>query len=267
MTSARPASRALTAATGLAALCLYLAGAGISGRLSPLARQPLLDGQAPPPAYRYVKPPPALATSNRKPDTARLAINAATRGGAGVYQTQDQQAAIVFESETLPAGVAGPLTITIEPLDPAPIAPPPGGKTLTGNAYRMRLMAKDGTAIDKLAGPAPVVLRYPSESGSFTRSHTLLVLEGSTWRALESIEARGAQQVNADVGQLGTFVVGRSIRPTVVHTGRKSSAPIIAAVGGGIVAIAAGIAYRLSRGRKRRRRRPPPKGKRRPARR
>jgi hypothetical protein len=266
MTPPPPASRALTAATGLAALCLYLAGVVVSGRLSPLARQPLLDGQVPPSPYRYVKPPPALATSNRKPDTARLTINPGAGGGAGVYQTNDQQAAIVFENDTIPAAVGGRLTITIEPLDPAPVASPPDGMTLVGNAYRLALKTKDGKAIEKLAAPAPIVLRYPSESGSFTRRHTVLILEGTSWRALESIEARGAQQVNADVGHLGTFVVGRSIRPDMVHAGRRSPVPIIASVAGGIAAIAAGVAYRVGRGRKRRRKKPPPRGARKPRR-
>ena len=55
---------------GLAVAIAYAALAGLSGWLSPLARGPLLDGLGPPQPYRWVNPPPALASTNQPPSSA-----------------------------------------------------------------------------------------------------------------------------------------------------------------------------------------------------
>ena len=64
----RVRSRALGA--GLAVVIVYAATAILSGHLSPLSSGPLLDGLAPPTAYRWVEPPPELAATNQKPTPA-----------------------------------------------------------------------------------------------------------------------------------------------------------------------------------------------------
>jgi hypothetical protein len=49
---------------GLAAAATFVLGAWMSGALSPLARRPILDGAATLP-YRWVSPPPDLASTNK----------------------------------------------------------------------------------------------------------------------------------------------------------------------------------------------------------
>src|SRR5204863_5039692 len=100
-----PARRA--AAVG-AALCLaYLVGAVVSASLGPASRRPILDGLAPPPMYRWVSPPPALASSNQPPSAGRslIALDAAKGSAATVFSTRDFQASLALgEGAVAPHG-------------------------------------------------------------------------------------------------------------------------------------------------------------------
>lgn len=70
---------------------------------------------------------------------------------------------MIFNDGSVAAGGAGTvLTVTITPLDPASIAPPPSGRRFDGNACRFRAVyGRDGT-IARFVRPVTVVLRYAS---------------------------------------------------------------------------------------------------------
>ena len=72
--------RSLALGAGVAIALVYTATAVLSGHLSPLARRPLLDGLAPPTAYRWVQPPPELAATNQKPTPGRFVVKLGNAG-------------------------------------------------------------------------------------------------------------------------------------------------------------------------------------------
>ena len=93
---------------GIGIAVLYLAGAALSGRVSPLARRPLLDGLAPPVPYRWVKPPPDLAASNKPPASLRASVKLTPTGSQiGAFATSDGQVNLVLSEGAVPAR-AGP---------------------------------------------------------------------------------------------------------------------------------------------------------------
>ena len=69
--------RPIALAAGLGLAALYVAAAVVSGRISPLARHPVLDGFGTPQPYRWVSPPPGQVSSNQQP--ARRARHVADR--------------------------------------------------------------------------------------------------------------------------------------------------------------------------------------------
>ena len=94
--------RRLAAAAGLLAVLAYLAGAALSGQLSPLARRPLLDGLAPPPPYRWVTPPPELSAGNKKPAGVTSGVGLGPTGSeVSAISTGDGQANLVLDASAV----------------------------------------------------------------------------------------------------------------------------------------------------------------------
>jgi len=81
----------------------------------------------------------------------------------GSVATGDGQCTVIFNDGSVAAGAAGAvLTVTITPLDPAALGPPPPGRRFDGNACRFRAAyGRDGT-LTRLVRPVTVVLRYAS---------------------------------------------------------------------------------------------------------
>lgn len=136
---------------GLAVIAAYLAAVAVTPP-APHGRT-LHDGLLPQPPYRWVHPPGGRAGDNEppKPYTTFLPFLA---GGSvpAEFATDDLQA-------TLPAGVVEPRSgeararVTLTPLDPETLAPPPSGRRFDGTAYRMSVVYD--------ASGAPVALRGP----------------------------------------------------------------------------------------------------------
>lgn len=232
------------AATGAAVVAVYLVSAFVSGRLSVLARRPLLDGFQPPPPYRYVNPPPDAASKDQ-PDTAALSISlAAPELGAGVFSTKDMQATLVLEPGAFPTGTASPVTLTITPLDSGQFARAPRGMTLVGNVYRFEATSKTGAAIASFANPGHVVLVYPAPVGAvFSSRHTLLMsADGRSWTSVKSNDSVAAQQVSGDVDAPGLFAVGEIGAKAAKKKGVSAGA-IVGGVVGGVAAVAGAVQY------------------------
>ena len=86
-----------TIAAGIAIVAFYAATAWLSGQLSPLARRPLLDGLAPPTPYRWVDPPPELASTNLAPAPGTFRVELGTRGSlTAVLTTTDAQVTLIL---------------------------------------------------------------------------------------------------------------------------------------------------------------------------
>ena len=89
-------SRRNAIVAGLVSVTVYAALAALSGHLSPLARGPLLDGIGPPQAYRWVNPPPDLASGNQPPSSGVFHVPLDASGSRPeVFVTSDNQVTVV----------------------------------------------------------------------------------------------------------------------------------------------------------------------------
>jgi hypothetical protein len=198
---------------GIGIAVLYLAGAALSGRASLLARRPLLDGLAPPVPYRWVKPPPDLAASNKPPASLRASVKlTATGSQIGAFATSDGQCNLVLSEGAVPAR-AGQTSaaVSIDPVDPATLGPAPPGLTVAGNAYRIQTAYRpSGAGIDTLGGRSSVGLVYPLLATAIANPSGHLVLasaDGRAWQRLQSTDTPGTHQVSAGLGTTGYVMV------------------------------------------------------------
>ena len=213
----RPAGRPSKAlvAGGLVALA-YVILAAVSGRLSPLARRPVLDGFVQPLPYHWVKPPPSLASGNKAPSGGSFAIPLDPSGSeAGVFSTKDLQVTIVLAQNAF-ASVPGQdsIGLTITPLDPAQFAPAPAGKSITGNVYRIQATLRpSGRDFADLRAAAQLAMAYPIVPNPHAETHTILTsADGMSWTGVTTIDSIAQFQVTANVRALSYFAVGQSGR-------------------------------------------------------
>jgi hypothetical protein len=260
-------SRGRALAAGLVVGGVYLALAAVSGRLSPLARRPLLDGFAPPPPYRWVRPPPSLASTNQKPSSGRFAITlAATGSEAGVFSTDDSQASLALGPGAIKPS-PGELSVLLQivPLAPTASASVPSGMVIAGNVYRFTgVYRPGGSPVGKLKDPGQMVLAYPAAADALLHRHTLLrSADGRSWTADESIDSIAQQLVQGNVSELGYFAVGQATSGTPRHTSKGTIVYRVILIAG-IAAIVAAIGLAELRIRRRRRRSGRPRPRRRP---
>ncbi len=183
---------------------MYLAAAAVTpsaphGRL-------LYDGLMPQPPYRWVHPPASRQGDNEqpKPYTTFLPLQA---GGSvpAEFATDDLQATL-----TLPANVVAPrggetrARVTLTPLDPDTLAPPPSGRRFDGNAYRMDVVYDASGAPVVLREPITVVLRYAVHAATILRLDRTGGKAG--WTRLPTTVYTGSQEDLAHSDALGVFV-------------------------------------------------------------
>ena len=111
--------RALVLGLGVAGA--YLVLAAVSGRLSPFASRPILDGFAPPPPYHWVSPPPDLASTNKPPSAGRftLSLDPTTGSKADVFSTADGQVSLALGEGAVPSRPGqDSVALTITPMAP-----------------------------------------------------------------------------------------------------------------------------------------------------
>jgi hypothetical protein len=203
------------ALAGLLVALVYLGGAAASGALSPLARRPLLDGLAPPTPYRWVRPPAALAPTNKRPTPMRftVAFGPGGRSDVGAFSTQDGQFNLVFgEGAFPPEPKQTGVEFEVVPIDPATVAPVPTGLLPAGNAYRFTAAYQPSKRpVDRLAGEVNAGVVYPllTTPVASPSSHLLLYSPDgkAAWTRLESTDAPGVHQVSARVPGPGHFIV------------------------------------------------------------
>jgi hypothetical protein len=200
--------------SGVGAAVAYVALAAISGHLSPLARRPLLDGFVAPPPYRWVSPPPSLASGNKRPSVGSFTVDFSAQTGsqAGVFSTNDLQASIVLADGAFPpAAGQSSIHLTITPMTPSAVGPAPAGMVIAGNVYRFQaVLQPSGQEETTIASSSQLVLAYPSIPNPSTSRHTLLSsADGKSWQSVGgSIDTIAQQQVLAKVRMLGFYAVG-----------------------------------------------------------
>jgi hypothetical protein len=241
-------SRALRA--GLAVALVYAATAILSGHLSPLSRGPLLDGLAPPTAYRWVEPPPELAATNQKPTPGTFTVKLGNDGSkTAVFTTDDAQVTVILpEGSFADAEGQRIVEVTVEPLAGA-TAHPDDPLRVVGNVYRVEAAYQPSGAAAKLANPAGVVIVYPPLANDHGGHSIIWSRSGERWKALDTDDLPSIQQAGADVDELGYLsVAGQPASPTGSGTSGGGSSVATIAIVVALIVLAVVAAVLLRRG-------------------
>ena len=231
---------------GVAVLVVYVALAATSAVISPLAHRPLLDGFSPGP-YRWVHPPPDLASTNLPPKPSGFSL--LVRNGhvpADTLPTSDGQVIVITPADLVkpPAGTET-IAVKVIPLDPAKFSAPGEGLVVLGNVYRIQASFEpSGTPVGSLTSPLEVVLTYPAHVGAPVTRTVVTSTDGKTWKTVDSKESPLLQQIEGPVAHLGYVAVAG---PPTSATSSRSIWPIVAV---GVIAamlIAAGLALAVRR--------------------
>jgi hypothetical protein len=214
---APPGRRFWGVVIGLIIATAYLLVGALSFRSGLLPRAPVLDGLQPPAPYQWVKPPPDRAKDNKPPSGATGTIQLTSIGSAGSLSTPDNQASIIFDSNSVPVP-PGQTSVraTITPLDPATVGPPPpGGYHYDSNAYRFDATYEpSGQPLTKLT--VTIVLSFA------TSADHIFHWNGSGWDPLDTTPS-AQNQLFAPANSLGTFVTaGTKVAPPP-----KQASPVI----------------------------------------
>jgi hypothetical protein len=186
-------SRALGA--GLAVVIVYAATAILSGHLSPLSRGPLLDGLAPPTAYRWVEPPPELAATNQKPTPGTFTVEAGERREQDGGVHHGRRPGHADPARGVLRGTEGQRTVevTVEPLAGA-TAHPDDPLHVVGNVYLVEATYQPSGEAAKLANPANVVIVYPLLANDHGSHSIIWSRSGERWKALEPTTCRASRR-------------------------------------------------------------------------
>jgi hypothetical protein len=232
---------------GLGIVAIYVAGGIVSGHLSPLARRPLLDGFIPPAPYRWVNPPPELASSNLPPASGATRIRIGPQASAAAFfATGDAQVTLNVPKGAFRARPGNTsVDMTIEPVDPASVGPLPGQLSVKGNVYLVGAAYQpSGDRVNRLDASLVAILTYPSLSNDLG-NHTLVVSpNGKRWQRLETHDQHATKQVNGRLRSLGYLVVASAPLPSTGPGGGTSSAEeriplaIVALVVGAVLLVA-----------------------------
>jgi hypothetical protein len=199
--NARPPAGGRWLAWGAVVALVYLAAVLWPGPSAQPVRV-LYDGYVPPPPYRWVHPPAAVARGNQQPQDGTGIIALTPQGSApAAIGTEDEQAVVVF-----PRGAITPLAgepsveVRLVPLDPAALGPAPKGLRFDGNAYRVTVAYTVSHKPAALALAVNIVLRYA------TGANAILRRAGSTWASVTATTIPIDFQVYGPTRDLGVFV-------------------------------------------------------------
>jgi hypothetical protein len=228
--------RRRAAAVGGALCLVYLVGALVSGSLGPASRRPILDGLAPPPLYRWVDPPPALASTNKPPSAGRsvIALDPTKGSAATVFSTRDFQASLALgQGAIAPHGQDTQVQLVMTPFAPKPDASLPPGMQIAGNVVQVTATYEpSGASVGDLRTRGELGLVYPLlfQGVGFTDA-MLRSTDERSWSALQSDDAIAQQSVHAAVGRLGFFAVGQSpvgaTSPPSASNGSRSGSIVV----------------------------------------
>ena len=244
-------------AAGVGTAVLYVLVTQLSFRVGLFPARPLYDGGGPPPPYRWVNPPPELKRGNTPPVSAAGTTPIGSKESPNFFATtDDNQASVIFP----PGGIAvvpsqSKVTVTVKPLDPATLGPPPAGYDYDGNAYSITgvyLPSKKPIqlppakcSVTNFNICATVQLRYAFNATA------LFLMQGSTWTKVPSQASGSALLIVGSTDKLGIFV---AVDPHSAGgpKGKSQTGNIIAFVIGLAAILLGTFAARLRASRKRR---------------
>lgn len=217
MSTAPPGRRTRSVVIGLIIGTAYLLVGGLSFRGGLLPRVPVLDGLQPPAPYQWVKPPPDRAKDNKPPSGATGTIQLTSIGSAGSVSTPDNQATIIFDSNSVPVPPGQTsVSVTITPLDPDKVGPPPpGGYHYDSNAYRFDA-AYEPSGRPLTTMTVTIVLSFA------TSADHIFHWNGSGWDPLSTTPS-AQNQLFAPANSLGIFATAG----TKVTAPPKQASPVI----------------------------------------
>ena len=210
--------RARALGWGVLIVALYVAGAIVSGHLSPLARRPLLDGFIPPAPYRWVDPPPELANSNLPPASGKTRILIGPQGSAAAFfATDDAQVTLNVPKGAFPARPGNDaVVVTIEPVDPASVGALPGRLSVKGNVYLIAAAYRPtGDRAQRLDASMVAILTYPSLSDDLGEPH------------VGGVPGREAMEADRDAGSARHQAGHRADPLAGIPRGRQRSPPVL----------------------------------------
>jgi hypothetical protein len=213
---------------GLVVVALFGILAAVSGRLSPLARAPVLDGGNLLLPYRWVSPPPDLAATNKPPSNGRFTLPVTNSGSLpNTFVTSDNQTTLSFAKASVPSRPgSSEASVSVRPEDPTTLAAPPDGLTAFGNAVHIDVAYAGGGRPAVFDAHVDVSLVYPVTVTLHAATHEVLwSSDGRAWRALTSKDSAVLQQVTASVPGPGYVLVAgmaSAISPTPSPTPARS---------------------------------------------
>jgi hypothetical protein len=243
----RPLAGWVLLASGLLVAFAYLGGTALSGRMSPLAHRPLLDGLAPPPPYRWVKPPPEVASANKPPSGVTASVQLGPSGTAvTAISTNDGQANLLLDPNAIaPSPGDRSVKVEIQPADPATLAALPPDLAATGNAYRIRFSYQpSGKPVTTLAGKATISLVFallPIPVTSAFDNTILASPDGGAWTKQASTATPGTHQVASTLKQPGYVMAAVPPAPPEQAAGTNRTPLIIGLVAAALVVAAAAL--------------------------
>jgi hypothetical protein len=219
------------ALAGIVVVVAWASLAAWSGRMTPLARRPVLDGLAPPVAYRWVNPPPELAHTNLPPVPGAFTLPLGPDGvRADLLFTSDNQVNIIVDGGAIPpASGEREVKLTVDPLDPSGL-PAPGGKLVAfGNAVRIAAVYRpSGSPVPSTAKDLDVVLVYPQTSTLRSSSHRILyTADGARWQTLETTDSVAQHTAEARIPGFGTVLVAAVPEPAPITPQGGGRSPIL----------------------------------------
>jgi len=236
----RPTSaRAAIAVSGVLLVGAYLLGAAISGRLSPLARRPLLDGTLTPTAYRWVDPPPALAAQNEAPTPGTFRVKVTDAGSrTAVFSTEDTQATVILEKGAFPqAPGQNAVEVTVTPIATSEVSPADPPLRLVGNAVRIdATYVPSGDAAQVQPDTARAVLVYPIVLSQHASHSIVSSPDGTSWTPAETNDLPSIQQADALIPTLAYVAVAEE--PGASPSGSGSGVNMAATVGIAVAIVA-----------------------------
>ena len=212
---------------------------------------PMFENIGPPPAYRWVRPPAAFASSNVPPKSNDTDIPlSATGSQQSGAQSEDNQVVLNLAPNAVPPHPPDTsVRIRIEPLDPATLGAVPAGLRPNGNAYRVTMTYQpSGTPAPTMTAPGNVLLTIPLAAAGLLYSG-----DGRAWTNIGQQTVAGQPIVGGPFNAPGWFL--GATRATLPPSSGGSGGVIIVAVLVGVLALVLGL-FPLVRRRVRR----PPEG-------
>jgi hypothetical protein len=224
---------------GLSVVGVYATTAVISGHLSPIARRPILDGLIPT-SYRWVNPPPDLASSNIEPSSGSFSLAVWPGHSQGtVFSTNDAQVTVIVPKDSIPyTDGQHTVDVTIQPVDPAKLGKPRAPLEISGNAYLISGTYRPSGK--PLKGPLvsniEIVLLYPALT-NVHGSHTLILSKtGTSWTEVHTNDLVSVAQADGQVGSLGYLAAAVTGTPAPTPTipggkNQQESFPVAIVIG------------------------------------